>query len=103
MAITRKSAYKLQTTQGAIEKATLGISLRVRVQNDKICRRTGVMNMNGLVARMRWQWVGHIAIRQDQQRRTDRTLVWRPRETKQSVGTPRKRWRDDIRNIAENN
>ncbi|CAH2231299.1 jg20615 [Pararge aegeria aegeria] len=51
------------------------------------------------VAKLKWQWAGHIA------RRTDgrwglKVLEWRPRTGKRSVGRPQTRWTDDIRRVA---
>ncbi|CAH2235562.1 jg9251 [Pararge aegeria aegeria] len=51
------------------------------------------------VAKLKWQWAGHIA------RRTDgrwglKVLEWLPRTGKRSVGRPQTRWTDDIRRVA---
>ncbi|CAH2245669.1 jg6565 [Pararge aegeria aegeria] len=51
------------------------------------------------IAKLKWQWVGHIA------RRTDgrwglKVLEWRLRTGKRSVGRPPTRWTDDVRRVA---
>ncbi|CAH2234748.1 jg20975 [Pararge aegeria aegeria] len=61
----------------------------------EIRRRTRVVDIAQLVAKLKWQWAGHIA------RRTDgrwglKVLEWRPRNGKRSVGRPPTRWTDDI-------
>jgi len=102
MAITRKFANKLQTIQRAMERAMIGITLRDRIRNEEIRRRTKVTDVLSLVAQLKWRWGGLVA-RQDDHRWAHRILVWRPRETKRSIGRPQKRWRDDIQNVAGRN
>ncbi|CAH2268393.1 jg15847 [Pararge aegeria aegeria] len=77
----------------------LGVSLREQIRNEEIRRRTRVTDIAQRVAKLKWQWAGHIA------RRTDRrwglkVLEWRPRTSKRSVGRPPTRWTDDIRRDA---
>ncbi|CAH2238606.1 jg1148 [Pararge aegeria aegeria] len=81
---------RLRVTQRAMERAMLGVSLRNRTRVTDIAQR---------VAKLKWQWAGHIA------RRTDgrwglKVLEWRPRTGKRSVGRPQTRWTDDIRRVA---
>lgn len=97
--LTQKSANKLQTNQRAMERAMLGISLRDRVRNEEIRRRTKITDIIHRIAELKWRWTGHVA-RQDPSRWTVRILQWRPRTTKRSVGRPQMRWLDDIREIA---
>ncbi|CAH2228318.1 jg3885 [Pararge aegeria aegeria] len=64
-----------------------------------IFSRTRVTDIAQRVAKLKWQWAGHIA------RRTDgrwglKVLEWRPRTGKRSVGRPPTRWIDDIRRVA---
>ena len=44
----------------------LGVSLRDRIRNDEIRRRTKVTDIAQRIACLKWQWAGYIA------RRTDR-------------------------------
>ncbi|CAH2222158.1 jg26044 [Pararge aegeria aegeria] len=88
---------RLRVTQRAMERAMLGVSLRDQIE--EIRRRTRVTDIAQRVAKLKWQWAGHIA------RRTDgrwglKVLEWRPRTGKRSVGRPRTRWTDDIRRVA---
>ncbi|CAH2227104.1 jg26717 [Pararge aegeria aegeria] len=55
---------RLRVTQLAIERAMLGVSLRVQIRN-KIRRRTRVTDIAQRVAKLKWQWAGHIARRTD--------------------------------------
>ncbi|KAL3271654.1 hypothetical protein HHI36_022128 [Cryptolaemus montrouzieri] len=96
MTITKHSANRLRTTQKAMERAMLGTSLKDRVRNDEIRRRTRVSDIIKRTAELKWRWVGHVA-RQDREKWTLRVIQWRPRETKRSTGRPQRRWIDDIK------
>ncbi|CAH2217998.1 jg5247, partial [Pararge aegeria aegeria] len=79
----------LRVTQRAMERAMLGVSLRDQIRNEEICRRTRVTDIAQRVAKLKWQWAGHIA------QRTDgswglKVLEWRPRTGKRSVGRPQR-------------
>lgn len=99
MSLTKKSAKKLETTQRAMERNMLGVSLRDKIRNTELRRRTKVRDIVEEVAKMKWRWAGHIA-RYDDNRWTRRVLEWKPRETKRNLGRPQKRWVDDIRAVA---
>ncbi|CAH2238553.1 jg6810 [Pararge aegeria aegeria] len=79
---------RLRVTQRAMERAMLGVSLRDLIRNEEISRRTRVTDIAQRVAKLKWQWAGHIA------RRTDgrwglKVLEWRPR----TVGSQHSRGR----------
>ncbi|CAH2218147.1 jg26772 [Pararge aegeria aegeria] len=89
----------LRVTQGTMERAMLGVSLRDQIRNEEICRRTRVSDIAQQVAKLNWQWAEHIA------RRTDgnwglKVLEWQPRTGKRRVGRLTTRWIDDIRRVA---
>ena len=90
---------KLKVTQRAMERAMLGVSLRDRIRNEEIRRRTKVTDIARRIAKLKWQWAGHIARRADG-RWGVKVLEWRPRTTKRSVGRPPSRWTDDLVKIA---
>ncbi|CAH2227233.1 jg23093 [Pararge aegeria aegeria] len=82
-----------------MERAMLGFSLRDRIRNDEIRRRTKVTDTAQRISKLKWQWAGHVC------RRTDgrwgrRVLEWRPRIGKRSVGRPPARWTDDLKKVA---
>ncbi|CAH2208809.1 jg575 [Pararge aegeria aegeria] len=86
---------RLRITQRAMERAMLSL----RDDRNEEIRRTRVNDIAQRVAKLKWQWAGHIA------RRTDgrwvlKVLEWRPRTGKRSVGRPPTRWTDDIRRVA---
>jgi len=53
MAITRKFINKLQTTQRAMERAMIGITLRDRISNEEIPRRTKMTDILMLVVQLK--------------------------------------------------
>ena len=90
---------RLKVTQRAMERAMLGVSLRDHIRNEEIRKRTKVTDIARRIAKLKWQWAGHIA------RRTDgrwgrKVLEWRPRTGRRSVGRPPTRWTDDLARVA---
>jgi len=55
------SANRLWFCQREIERAMLGISLRDKIRNEEIKRRTRVCEVVGRIARLKWRWAGHVA------------------------------------------
>jgi hypothetical protein len=52
---------RLNVTQRAMERAMLGVSLRDRIRNDEIRKRTKVTEIARRIADLKWQWARHIA------------------------------------------
>ncbi|CAH2220725.1 jg20560 [Pararge aegeria aegeria] len=77
-----------------MEKAMLGVSLRDQIRNEEIRRRTRVIDIARLVAKLKWQWAVHIVRRKDR-RWGPKVLEWQPR-----TGRPPTRWTDDIKRVA---
>ncbi|KAJ8706628.1 hypothetical protein PYW07_012706 [Mythimna separata] len=91
---------RLKVTQRGMERAMLGVSLRDHMRNEDIRKRTKVTDIARSIAKLKWQWAGHIA------RRTDgrwgrKVLEWRPRTGRRSVGRPPTRWTDDLARVRE--
>ncbi|CAH2207771.1 jg3037 [Pararge aegeria aegeria] len=80
---------RLRVTQRAMERAMLGVSLRNRIRNVEIRRRTKVTDITQRVAKLKWQWAGHIVRRKDG-RWGPKVLEWQPRTGKRSVGRPQR-------------
>lgn len=102
ISLTKAFANKLLTTQRAMERSMLGISLRDKIRSEDIRRQTRVADIIQEAAKMKWQWAGHLA-RLDTDRWAHKITVWRPRQTKRSMGRPQKRWVDDIKRVAGRN
>ena len=83
----------------AMERTMLRISLKERMRNKNIRRRTGVTHVIERIAKLKWQWVGHIR-RQDKEIWTIKIIMWRLRDTKRKVRRPQNRWLDDIKKVA---
>ena len=75
---------KFKVAQRAMERAMLGLSLRVRIRNEEIRRRTKVVNIYQRISKLKWQWAGHVARRSDG-RWVKKILELRPCMGKRSV------------------
>ncbi|KAI8433376.1 hypothetical protein MSG28_015417 [Choristoneura fumiferana] len=83
---------KAKVTQRAMERSMLRASLRDRIRNDDIRSRSKVTDIARRIAKLEWQWAGHIA------RRTDGR--WGQKILEWPVGRPPTRWSDDLVKIA---
>jgi len=63
----------------------LGISFRNRVRNQKIRRRTKVIDVMPRLAELKWNWIGHVA-RQDSEKWTIRIVFWRDKPPEVDLG-----------------
>ncbi|CAH2235755.1 jg7613 [Pararge aegeria aegeria] len=63
--LTMGHIRRLRVTQRAMERAMLEVSLRDQIRNEEIRRRTRVSDIAQLVAKLMWQWAGHIVRRTD--------------------------------------
>lgn len=80
----------------------LGLSLRDRIPNAEIRRRTRLVDAIERIASIKWNWAGHIA-RLTDNRWTKKIMEWRPRhEAFRNRGRPLTRWHDDLRHIHKN-
>ncbi|CAG9116832.1 unnamed protein product [Plutella xylostella] len=95
---TKGLIHKLRVAQRAMERAMLGVSLRDRIRNEEIRRRTKVTDIAKRISTLKWQWAGHVARRADD-RWSRKVLEWRPRVGKRRVGRPPTRWSDDLRKV----
>ncbi|KAJ4433359.1 hypothetical protein ANN_15618 [Periplaneta americana] len=58
--LTKKQALKLGRCQRRMERKILGISLKDRIRNEEVRRRSGVEDVVTLANRMKWRWGGHV-------------------------------------------
>ena len=70
-----------------MERAMLGDPLRDRIRNEKIRRRTKIVDIAQWISKLKWQWAGYRARRADG-RWGKKILDWRPRMRKCSVRGP---------------
>ena len=102
MSLTKRSAQRLQVTQRAMERSMLGVSLRDKIRNETLRSKTKLTDVMHRVAKLKWQWTGHVA-RQNIDRWPNKITNWRPWGRKRKIGRPQKRWKDDIREISGRN
>ncbi|CAG9137498.1 unnamed protein product [Plutella xylostella] len=74
---TKGLIHKFRVAQRAMERAMLGVSLRDRIRNEEIRRRTKVTDIAKRISTLKWQWAGHVARRADD-RWSRKVLEWRP-------------------------
>ena len=94
-----KQTNKLRCAQRAMERRMLGVSLKDRKRNEWIRKMTKVTDVIERVKKLKWQWAGHIARREDG-RWTREILDWYPRGVKRPQKRPRGRWIDEIRRMC---
>ena len=93
--LTNRTIRKLQTTQRSMERCMLGFTRRNRKRNTWIREQTKVTDVICRVKKLKWNWVGHLARRNDD-RWTTKVLYWIPRDKKRPRKRPQSRWRDEI-------
>ncbi|KAI5718070.1 hypothetical protein M8J77_015738 [Diaphorina citri] len=95
LALTKEQTRKLKVCQRRMERSILGISLRDRIRNTEIRRRTGVKDVGEEVWMKKWQWAGHVA-RMNPEKWTKLCYEWYPRDRVRRAGRPTTRWRDSL-------
>ncbi|KAI8441652.1 hypothetical protein MSG28_015206 [Choristoneura fumiferana] len=75
------------------------VSLRDGIRYDVIRSRTKATDIARRIAKLKWQWAGHIARKTDG-RWGQKVLEWRPRTGRRAVGRPPTRWSDDLVKVA---
>lgn len=102
LTLTKQTANKIRVAQRGMERSMLGLSLRDRVQNKEVRRRSGVTDAIARIAKLKWNWAGHLA-RVSDDRWTRKITEWRPRDNAlRSRGRPPTRWSDDLKRIHTN-
>lgn len=97
--MTKSNMNILRTTQRAMERSMLGISLKDRRTNEWIRQRTGVTDVVEKATKLKWSFAGHVA-RGDAEKWHKAILSWRPYKHKRPRGRPRMRWVDDLKLTA---
>ena len=92
---TKQLEQKLKTTQRAMERRMLNITIRDKIRNSEIRKQTQVKDVIQKIKEAKWRWAGHLIRRQDS-RWTKRLTEWQPRNGKRNRGRQKRRWRDDI-------
>nr|XP_013189558.1 unnamed protein product [Amyelois transitella] len=98
---TQEVIHKLGVAQRHMERKIVGVCLKDRVTNKDLRRRSKVTDVGRRVAKLKWEWAGHIARKSESW--CKRLLDWRPWDQKRPRGRPQMRWKDDIKQVAGSN
>lgn len=102
LTLTQKTVNKIRITQRAMERSMLGVTLRDKIRNEELRRKTKITDAIERITHLKWNWAGHVA-RIPDNRWTRRIIEWRPRDkAHRSRGRPPTRWTDDLRRISSN-
>lgn len=85
----------LRVTQRAIERRMCNVSKLEHIRNTEIRRRTRVKDVVNAIYESKKRWTGHVARMKDN-RWTQRTTDWYPRDKKRKQGRPNTKWEDSI-------
>ncbi|CAH2244826.1 jg16105 [Pararge aegeria aegeria] len=85
---------KAQSRSAGDGGAMLGVSLRDQIRNEEIHTRTRITDIDQRVAKLKWQWAGHIP---REPMDVGVLRCWSNRTGKRSGGRSPTRWTDDIR------
>lgn len=96
---TERVKNKIMSCQHAMERSILKLRRIQKTRNADIRKKTNVTDALHHSLRQKWKWAGHIARYQDR-RWTHQTTKWKGPIGKRNVGRQRRRWQDDIQNIA---
>ena len=97
--LTKRVQLKLRTTQRAMERKMVGVTLRDKKRAEWIREQTRVKDILVEIKKKKWVWAGHVMRRQDN-RWSLRVTEWIPREGKRGRGRPKVRWADEIKKFA---
>lgn len=97
--LTKTITNKLQVFQRSAERSMLGLKLTDRVRALDIRHKTKLIDAVEMACSLKWRWAGHIS-RVTDGRWSERVLHWQVRDTRRGRGRPRRRWVDDIVQLA---
>lgn len=96
---TNKIKNKIRTCQRAMERSLTNIKKIERVKSDDIRLKTNVTDAVIHALKLKWKWAGHVSRYKDN-RWTQQAATWKGPKGKRRTGRPKKRWADDIIEIA---
>lgn len=98
-ALTNNHVRQLKVCQSKMERSMLSVKLADKMRLETIRKTTKVKDIIHTVRKLKWKWVGHM-LRSPIEKWSRKLTMWYPREGKRSRGRPRKRWEDDIKEVA---
>lgn len=96
--MTGKDYKKLAVAQRKMERRMVGTSLLDRRRNEWLRGVTKVDDVRTVAVERKWKWARRIAS-MDNNRWAKVITEWRPRKHRRDVGRPKRRWRDDFRDV----
>lgn len=99
---TEKTKQKIITTQRAMERSILNIRKTHKIRSEAIRQTTKLTDALTQALKLKWQWAGHVS-RLTDNRWTIKTTTWRGPTGKRRAGRPKRRWADDLSDIAGKN
>ena len=92
--MTETDLAKLRSFHTICLRTILRIFWPEKISNEDLLRRCQQQDMGTIIARRRWQWIGH-TLRKEQQSITRTALHWTP-DGKRKRGRPRTTWRRTV-------
>ena len=99
-ALTKVLTQKLASAQRSMERKIIGLTWQDMKTSKWIRSQTKCKDITKVIKRLKWEWAGHLARRQDNRWCTLSTL-WTPPYTR-GRGRPAKRWSDELMPFAGN-
>ena len=96
--LTSKLKSRIQATEMRVLRLIYGVTRRDRVRNEVIRQTLKVESVLTIIERNLLRWYGHVE-RMPDSRDVKRIHKWKPNK-KRPIGRPRKRWEDQIKEIA---
>ena len=92
--LTKVEEKRLDTFQFQCLRRILGIRWQQHVTNDRVKEISGMTQISGEVRRRRWNWLGHI-FRREEENDCRVALGWAP-EGRRARGRPKTKWRRTV-------
>lgn len=96
--MSKKDYDKLAVAQRKMERRIVGVSLLDRRTNEWLRNRTKLKDLREEAVKIKWKWARRIAM-MEQSRWAKKITEWRPWAKKRHMGRPRRRWRDDFKEM----
>ena len=97
--LTSAQKTKITRCQRKIERKILNLTLKDRIPNEIIRRKTKIQDAIQQAEIIKWRWGGHV-VRQNEKRWGHTTTLWYPRSGWRRQGRQYKRWQDSFTDTA---
>jgi len=97
-ATTKDQVREVSVAQRRMERAMVGITLRQRISNEEVRRRTQVRDAGSEAVKRKWIWARKVS-KMPAERWARAVTEWTPRLWTRPRGRPPKRWSDDFTRV----